>query len=89
MRRARARRTDPRTSKDAARRMEPKALPLAARFYDLLLDASETGLTYGEAAEILGEPRDSISPRGKNLQAEGLIKNTGLRRDGQIVWSAR
>jgi hypothetical protein len=84
---ARARRTDPATSKDAA-----KVVNVEAKQQWILDRLALIGPA--TCSEIAGEwqPRDSIIPRMKPLEALGKIERTGERRKApgsrvsQQVW---
>ena len=90
-----ARSTDPDTSKTAAK---IKRTPLRERILYIMyggaisLPRSE-GWTGKELSEYLEVPLNSITPRfaelaGKSAsyRRDAVIKDSGLRRDGQIVW---
>lgn len=47
----------------------------------LLLGKHEDGLTADEAAETLGEIRDSVRPRFTELKKRGILIDTGKRRE--------
>ena len=44
------------------------------------------GYTGKEIAEATGNPLNCITPRFAPLRRKGLIKDSGVRRDKQIVW---
>lgn len=86
-----ARTADPDTAKAAARTYE--AGSLHARILDELLHrAVRGGLTTTELAQALDTPRDSISPRMKDLVKSGLVQDGGGRRvpeghtRASIIW---
>jgi hypothetical protein len=84
----RARANNPDTSKKAAR---IKRTPLRQRMYLCFVNAcygtQETGWTGKELAAYLDAPLNSVTPRFAELRA--FIKDSGLRRDGQIAWVLR
>ena len=45
------------------------------------------GLTGKEMAVYTGHPLNCITPRFAPLRRKGLIKDSGVRRDKQIVWA--
>jgi hypothetical protein len=81
----RARANDPDTSKKAAR---IKRTPLRQRIYECISNGcygtQGTGWTGKELAAYLSAPLNSVTPRFADL-IDG-IKDSGLRRDGQIAW---
>lgn len=77
-----ARSTDPRTSHDAAGKVDATALER------IVLDTLRQypgGLTSHEINELTKCGLVSISPRMKPLETRGLIERRG-RRDGRTVW---
>lgn len=84
-----ARKDDPESSKEAAAVMNATALE------DVAVEqmAKRGRLTTIEMASAVGLPRDSISPRMKNLVRKGIAINTGEKRivEGSrvrcIVWA--
>lgn len=79
-----ARKTDPSTSQKAAK---PKRTGLRAQVLAAIAAAKSTGLTGHEAAQEIGLLRlNSITPRFAELRKAQKIKDSGQRRDGQIVW---
>lgn len=79
---ARARRTDPDTSHEAAAVVD--VLGLEDRVLKVL--AARGPLTAKEVAEILEIPQVSASPRFSPLAEKGLIKRTGQRRGRGELW---
>ena len=78
-----ARSTDPATSKAAAK---PKREGLKQKvLHRLTILGGHTG---EELHCALGYRLNSITPRFAELRREGKIKDSGVRRDGQIVWEA-
>lgn len=73
-----ARRTDPATSKG-----KHKVNKYEQAVLDVLAGAHHTGK---EIAAVSGQPLNSITPRFAPLCRKGLIKDSGVRRDKQIVW---
>jgi hypothetical protein len=45
-----------------------------------------TGFTGKDIANFTGEPLNCLTPRFAPLRRKGLIKDSGVRRDKQIVW---
>lgn len=83
-----ARRTDPETSKRAARQVRPNTMH--AKILDALA-SSPSGLTIAELASLTGYKEVSVSPRMKPLRELGKIVDSGLRRKNAggaeaIVW---
>ena len=77
----RARANDPATSKAAGK---PTRLSLRERVQGILcLGHTATGT---EIAEQLGARLNSVTPRLAELRRAGKIKDSGQRRDKQIVW---
>lgn len=88
---ARARRSDPETSKAAARSI-PVA-DLEKRVLEALRD-HPLGLTSHDVANLLDLDLVSVSPRFRPLVEKGLILETSERRSGpsgrkSIVWKAK
>lgn len=80
---ARTRVTGPDTSRAAAHRVRASAL------CELVLDAlrkAPHGLTTRELAAVTGRDRVTISPRLRPLAHAGKVRDSGLRREGGIVW---
>lgn len=82
---ANARKDDPSTSKQAAK-------PLRIGLRQLVLDAIKAfGMDGANGHEIetrIARSLNSITPRLAELRKAGLIKDSGVRRDKQIVWVA-
>lgn len=80
---ANARKDDPSTSKQAAK-------PLRIGLRQLVLDAIKAhgGANGHEIEAVVARPLNSITPRLAELRKAGRIKDSGTRRDGQIVWVA-
>lgn len=79
-----ARKTDPSTSQEAAK---PKRTGLREQVLAAIAAAKSTGLTGHEAAQEIGLLRlNSITPRFAELRKAQKIKDSGQRREGQIVW---
>lgn len=83
-----ARRTDPSTSHEAARKVKVGALQLIVLRE---LRDSDGGLTIKELKISSSTPMESISPRFAPLRMKGLIMDTGERRQNPggrkgIVW---
>jgi predicted ArsR family transcriptional regulator len=84
---AKARRTDPDTSKQAAGKVNTTALE-AAVFGALKAHGPQT---INEVADVLRLSLVTVSPRFAPLRDKGLIKDSGVRRLGEagrsrIVW---
>ena len=77
-----ARRTDPATSKAAAK--VPR-VTLAQKVLDLLT-LYPAGLTAEEIAGRLNARLNSVTPRFAQLRRLGLVEHGGHLRSGQIVW---
>lgn len=76
-----ARNTDPDTSKAA------KPLPMREQVYNFIKDQAGRGATADDLGYNFGTHRlNSITPRFAELRKAGRIKDSGQRRDGQIVW---
>ena len=78
---ARARRSDPETSQEAAGRVDGKQL--AARVLEELRAGPGTA---HEIAERMGLSLVTVSPRMKPLEVAGKVRRDG-RRDGRTVWA--
>ena len=81
----RARSNDPATSKGKCKVNKYEQAVIA------LLDCEphgpqNVGLTGKEMALYTGHPLNCITPRFAPLRRKGLIKDSGVRRDKQIVW---
>lgn len=76
----RARRTDPRTSRAAAGRINGEGL--AAR---VLAELATGPATTHELAERMGLSLVTVSPRLAPLRRHGLVTEAG-KRDGRTVW---
>lgn len=74
----RARSNDPATSKG-----KRKVNKYEQAVLDVLAGAHHTGK---EIAAVSGQPLNSITPRFAPLRRKELIKDSGVRRDKQIVW---
>jgi DNA-binding MarR family transcriptional regulator len=83
--RARARRTDPATSKIAAAKVTPKESSLRALVLGYLRTRPD-GATSREIAEATGRDRVTISPRLAPMADEGLLERAPVTRDGSTVW---
>lgn len=86
-----ARNDDPATSHEAAKvkrvgLREKMAQVFEQDTLDRGLDPIITGWTGHELAEYLDAKLNSVTPRFKELLTAGKIKDSGLRRDKQIVW---
>lgn len=85
-----ARTADPQTAKDAARSMPVRALFM--QIETALALEGDDGLTASELATLLTTPRDSVSPRMKDLVKAGTVRDSGRKRvpaghsKAQIVW---
>ena len=72
----------PETSRDAARKIAPKAGALRAVVYDAICMAGAGGITRSELAAALGMKKDTVNARVSELISRGLVKVVG-RRDGE------
>lgn len=82
--RAKARRTDPRTSHDAAAKVD------VTKGEALVIEALMRfgPMTTAEIAARVGRPRENISSRLRPLERKGMVKDSEQRRGGSIVWCA-
>ena len=76
-----ARKTDPSTSQQAAK---PKRTGLRERINQYM--CLGTAATGEEIAAALDARLNSVTPRFAELQRAGILKDSGERRNGQIVW---
>jgi len=86
---ARARRTDPQTSHDAAAHVPVR--PLWAAVHEAYRAAGSRGLTSYELAAVTGRDRVSVSPCLRPMERAGWLIETEDRRPGPtgapgIVW---
>lgn len=77
-----ARKTDPATSHGT----KPKRVSLRQRVLDAITEAGPNGATGHEVCGRGSDVLNSITPRFAELRKAGRIKDSGQRRDGQIVW---
>ncbi len=70
------------TSRDAARKIAPKAASLRAVVYDAICMAGAGGITRSELAACTGIKKDTVNARASELLTRGLVKQIG-RRDGE------
>lgn len=82
---ATSRSNDPATSKGKRRINKYEQAVLETLAMDAKLSAP-TGFTGKDIAAFTELPLNSITPRLAPLRRKGLIKDSGLRRDKQIVW---
>lgn len=68
-------------------KVEPNLRGAQAEFLEVVL-AHPAGITAKEVAAKLGKEFNAVSGRKKELQALGLIRGTGERRDGSEVLKA-
>lgn len=82
-----ARKTDPSTSQHAAK---PKRTGLRQQVFNVICgghyEPRAIGWTGHEIAELLGVGLNSVTPRFAELRRAEQIKDSGQRREGQIVW---
>lgn len=82
-----ARKTDPSTSQKAAK---PKRTGLRQQVFNVICgghyEPRAIGWTGHEIAELLGVGLNSVTPRFAELRRAEQIKDSGQRREGQIVW---
>lgn len=87
---AHARRTDPGTSHEAARSVEPDLTNLEAAVLRAIPQAPANA-TLDEVVDATGLDKVTASPRFKPLEAKGLIVRAGKRRGSsgrqQTTWS--
>lgn len=67
------------TSKEAAKKIEPKASVLRELVYLSILNAGPTGRTADEVAEALGASILAVRPRVSELAKAGRVQKTGQR----------
>jgi DNA-binding MarR family transcriptional regulator len=79
---AKARRSDPETSKEAAAKVNVTKRERQVLYYLRTRGPSTTK----EIADCYLASRDSFSPRMKSLEERGLIIRTAERRDKATVW---
>jgi hypothetical protein len=79
-----ARLTDPATSHAAAEASKPKRASI--KDHILIKLAVHNGCTGTEIASRCALRLNSVTPRFKELVDEGKIKDSGQRRERQIVW---
>lgn len=77
-----ARATDPHTSKEAAR----KAATFANNHRDRIHAALADPMTPREIAQASGIDYIAVQRRLKEMQAMGLIEETGIKREGCREW---
>lgn len=87
----RSRRSDPETSKSAARNVKSNVLE---EMVVGILRVYPNGLTSHEVADLLQESLVTISPRMRPLANKNLIVDSGEKREGvgfakSIVWKAK
>lgn len=80
--RAAARANDPVTSKGKRKvnKYEEAVLDILKGLY------KDQGYTGKQIASLTGHPLNCITPRFAPLRRKGLIKDSGIKRDKQIVW---
>lgn len=82
-----ARANDPATSKGKRKVNKYEQAVLAALHLDNRpKPESWKGLTGKDIATMSGHPLNCITPRFAPLRRKGLIKDSGVKRDKQIVW---
>ena len=83
-----ARALDPETSRQAAQSVDVERLQSEILYF--LAARNNLGATASELAQLIGVPRDSISPRLKPLESLGRIARSGTRKQlsgrSQTVW---
>ncbi len=85
---------EPTTSRDAARKIAPRAQSLRDQVLIILAAAWPGGMTADEVARKAGKREFSIRPRLSELRAKGEILPTTTRRPNEsgvdaIVWVSR
>jgi hypothetical protein len=78
--------TDPDTSHTAAVKVEPKVAGIKQNIMLHLTLMGALGATGTEIAESDKLRLNSVTPRFAELRKAEKIKDSGQRRDGQIVW---
>lgn len=81
-----ARSNDPATSKGKRKVNKYEEAVLAALGKDSMFGSDQRAYTGKEIAQLSGNPLNCITPRFAPLRRKGLIKDSGQRRDKQIVW---
>ena len=78
-----ARRHNPQTSHDAASKVD------VTRSESIVIEAlTQYGpMTTQEIAAKIGRPRENISSRLRPLERKQVVKDSGERRGGSIVWA--
>jgi hypothetical protein len=84
------------TERDAARKIAPITGTLRAMVLEWIIASGDVGMTGKEAGSRYalsigrdaadGSARYSVMPRCTELRQAGLIRDSGHRRDGSIVW---
>jgi hypothetical protein len=86
------RRTDPQTSRDAAKTVVPYLNAIQATVLREVRDAGGQGMTDYELEQRLGNTSATMRSRRAELVAKGLIRNSGMLRrqakTNRIVWVA-
>lgn len=75
-----ARKTDPATSKGKVNKYEQAVLSILNGLYE------GQGYTGKQIATLTGHPLNCITPLFAPLRRKGLIRDSGVKRDKQIVW---
>ena len=90
---ARARKTDPFTSHESARKITPRIGTIDDAIYKALLEVGPHGATSDEIVEMTGLKYRSVTPRLKPMTRKGLVtggKETRVGESGHknLVWKA-
>jgi hypothetical protein len=91
---ARARKTDPVTSHEAAEKITPHLGTIDDTIYKALLEVGEMGATSDQIVKMTGIKYRSVTPRLKPMCKKGLVVDSGECRNGdsgrqQIIWRAK
>jgi hypothetical protein len=90
---ARARKSDPFTSHEAAEKITPRLGTIDDAIYKALLEVGESGATSDEIVEMTGIKYRSVTPRLKPMMRKGLVVGGSETRVGEsghknLVWKA-
>ena len=91
---ARARKTDPVTSHEAAKLITPSLNKIEESIYEALLEVGEMGATSDEIVKMTDIKYRSVTPRLKPMCKKGFVFDSGECRNGdsgrqQIIWRAK
>jgi len=91
---ARARKTDPVTSHEAAEKITPHLGTIDDAIYKALLEVGERGATSDEIVKMTDIKYRSVTPRLKPMCKKGFVVDSGETKRGdsgrqQIIWVAK